>query len=157
MDLNIKKAAAGEHFTGGEGESAVNLGPDPSWMFDFSGTVLPIFFVVLVGIVALSAGKELLAWSRNNRRPVLTVPARIVAKRSEVRQRSQEESNEARTRTTTYYYLTFELENGERIEFRVGGTEYGVSAEHDYGSLTFQGTRYHAFKREPRYSAARDQ
>ncbi|MNB77142.1 hypothetical protein D3C81_251940 [compost metagenome] len=128
----------------------MNLGPDSSWMFDFAGTVLPIFFVVVAAIGALAAGRELLAWSRNNRMPVLTVPARIVAKRSEIRQKPQDEGSPART--TTLYYITFELENGERMELRVKGGEYGVSAERDRGTLTYQGTRYLGFTRETHYS-----
>ncbi|WP_407945199.1 DUF2500 domain-containing protein [Paenibacillus apii] len=130
----------------------MSLGPDPSWMFDFAGTVLPIFFVVMIGIVALSAGRGLLAWSRNNRMPVLTVPARIVSRRSEIRQNSTEEGSAART--TMIYYLTFEFENGERAEFKVSGSEYGISAERDQGWLTYQGTRYRGFKREPHFSVA---
>ncbi|WP_081755019.1 DUF2500 domain-containing protein [Paenibacillus durus] len=128
----------------------MNLGPDPSWMFDFAGTVLPIFVVVMAGIIALSAGKGLLGWFRNSRLPVLTVPARIVAKRSEIRQKPQDDGNIARA--VMIHYLTFELADGERVEFKVNGNEYGVSAERDRGRLTFQGTRYHGFKREPHYS-----
>ncbi|MFD1774633.1 DUF2500 domain-containing protein [Paenibacillus rhizophilus] len=132
----------------------MSLGPDPSWMFDFAGTVLPIFFVVMIGIVAISAGRGLLVWSRNNRMPVLTVPAHIVSKRSEIRQKPPEEGNVAHT--TMIYYLTFEFDDGERVEFKVNGSEYGISAERDRGRLTYQGTRYHGFKREPHYSAVEE-
>ncbi|MBW4080505.1 DUF2500 domain-containing protein [Paenibacillus sp. S150] len=129
------------------------MGPDPSWMFDLTGTVIPIFLAVVIGIVAVSAGRGLLQWSRNNSSPMLTIPARIVSKRSEVRQQQlQDESHNSRTSTT--YYLTYESDHGARMEFKVDGNEYGMSAEGDRGILTYQGTRYHGFQRQPHYSTA---
>ncbi|WP_410515179.1 DUF2500 family protein [Paenibacillus sp. BR2-3] len=129
------------------------MGPEPSWMFDFAGTVIPIFLVVMVGIIAVSAGRGLLQWSRNNSSPMLTVPARIVSKRSEIRQQQDEGIS---SRTTMTYYLTFEVPDGVRMEFKVDGQEYGMSAESDRGSLTYQGTRYHGFQRHPSYSTAEE-
>ena len=51
------------------------------------------------------------------------------------------------THTATSYYATFQVESGDRIEFLVSGTEYGMLAEGDSGKLTFQGTRYLNFQR----------
>ena len=45
------------------------------------------------------------------------------------------------------YYVTFQMESGDRMEFQVSGIEYGMLAEGDTGELTFQGTRYLAFER----------
>lgn len=132
----------------------MGMGPDLSWMFDFAGTVMPIFVVVMVGILAVSAGRGLLQWSRNNSSPMLTIPAHIVSKRSEVRQQQLQDENGA-SRTSTTYYLTYELEGGTRMEFKVDGHEYGLSAEGDRGMLSYQGTRYHGFQRQPRYSTAK--
>ncbi|MNI47975.1 hypothetical protein D3C73_1025180 [compost metagenome] len=131
----------------------MGMGPDPSWMFDLTGTVIPIFLAVVIGIIALSAGRGLLQWSRNNKSPIMTIPARIVSKRTEVRQQQlQDDSNNSRTSTT--YYLTYESDLGVRMEFKVDGNEYGMSAEGDRGILTYQGTRYHGFQRQPHYSTA---
>jgi hypothetical protein len=49
--------------------------------------------------------------------------------------------------TTTTYYITFEVEGGSRMEFKVKGQEYGLLAEGDIGKLKFQGTRYLGFER----------
>ncbi|WP_411829953.1 DUF2500 domain-containing protein [Paenibacillus sonchi] len=131
----------------------MGMGPDSSWMFDLTGTVIPIFLAVVIGIIAVSAGRGLLQWNRNNKSPIMTIPARIVSKRSEVRQQQlQDDSNNSRTSTT--YYLTYESDRGERMEFKVDGNEYGMSAEGDRGVLTYQGTRYHGFRRQPHYSTA---
>ena len=51
------------------------------------------------------------------------------------------------TTTNTMYYVTFQMESGDRMEFQVSGIEYGMLAEGDTGELTFQGTRYLAFER----------
>ncbi|ETT70316.1 hypothetical protein C173_16616 [Paenibacillus sp. FSL R7-277] len=131
----------------------MGTGSDPSWLFDFTGTVLPVFLALVVGIIAVSAGRGLLQWSRNNNAPLQSIPARIVSKRTEVRQQqSQEDSLSSRTSTT--YYLTYEAEDGVRREFKVEGQEYGMSAEGDQGILTYQGTRYHGFQRRSHYSTA---
>ncbi|UQZ37069.1 DUF2500 domain-containing protein [Paenibacillus sp. PK3_47] len=130
----------------------MGVGPDSSWMFDLTGTVIPIFLALMIGIVAVSAGRGLLQWSRNNKAPLQTVPARIVSKRSEVRQQAQEDTS---SRTSTTYYLTFEDETGLRTEFKVEGSEFGMSAEGDRGVLTYQGTRYRGFQRLPHYSTAK--
>lgn len=129
------------------------MGPDLSWMFDFAGTVMPIFIIVMIGIIAISAGRGLLQWSRNNSSPTLTIPARIVSKRSEIRQQQVQDEGIAR-RTSTTYYLTYEIDGGNRMEFKVDGHEYGMSAEGDRGLLSYQGTRYHGFQRQPHYSTA---
>lgn len=48
---------------------------------------------------------------------------------------------------STDYFVTFEVESGERIEFKVSVTEYGILVEGDNGELAFQGTRYLGFTR----------
>ncbi|MBT2287857.1 DUF2500 domain-containing protein [Paenibacillus albidus] len=131
----------------------MGTGPDPSWMFDFAGTVIPIFLVVMIGIVAVSAGRGLLQWSRNNSSPMLTIPACIISKRYEIKQQASQEEGGS-SRASTLYYLTYEAESGTRMEFKVEGSEYGMSAEGDRGLLTYQGTRYYGFQRYPHYSTA---
>ena len=48
----------------------------------------------------------------------------------------------------TDYFVTFELENGKRLELRVKDREYGMLAEGDRGVLTYQGTRYLGFEQQ---------
>ena len=45
------------------------------------------------------------------------------------------------------YFVTFEVESGDRMELKMHGSEYGLLAEGDFGRLTFQGTRYLSFER----------
>jgi hypothetical protein len=48
---------------------------------------------------------------------------------------------------STDYYVTFQLDSGERRESRVTGHAYGTLVEGDAGSLSVQGTRYLGFER----------
>lgn len=120
------------------------MGFESFWMFDFFGTVFPVVFVVILGIIAISIGKEALQWGKNKKQPVLTVHSRITGRRISVQQQTnQSEGNHTRT----MYYVTFEVESGDRLEFKVAGKEYGLCSEGDEGRLTFQGTRYIGFER----------
>jgi hypothetical protein len=46
------------------------------------------------------------------------------------------------------YFVTFQVESGDRMELVVNGSEYGMLAEGDFGELIFQGTRYLSFTRK---------
>ena len=132
------------------------MGLDSFWMFDFVGTVMPIFIIVIVAILLLSAGKSILQWNNNNRQPLLTVDSCIVSKRNEVKQHYNHQNDQVTSYTRTSYYITFEVGSGDRIEFIVDGDEYGLCAEGDKGQLTFQGTRYLGFHRNPRFTTQDD-
>lgn len=49
--------------------------------------------------------------------------------------------------TDTTYYVTFQVESGDRMELRMTGRDYGMLFEGDRGTLHFQGTRYLGFDR----------
>ncbi|GEM_PF-1822771 len=102
-------------------------------------TMQSLVGILLISIITVVGIKALVQWTRNNNSPIATMPVTLVSKRSEDRRRQQHRS--------TSYYVTFEDENGGRIEFLVSGSEYGMLAEDDTGDLTFQGTRYLDFDR----------
>lgn len=102
----------------------------------------PLFFILVFGIIITILISNLNQWQKNNRSPQLTVPARVVTKRTETYGGAGDSS------ASTDYYVTFEVESGDRIELKLRGTEYGMLAENDIGRLTFQGTRYLSFERQ---------
>jgi hypothetical protein len=117
--------------------------------------------VILFGSILFAAIKGLSEWSSNNAQPVLRVPATIVARRTNLSVSSSTSGHHhhadhhhthgsTSTSTSTQYYATFELENGERMEFQLPGKEAGLLLEGDEGELTYQGTRYHGFARQLR-------
>ena len=52
------------------------------------------------------------------------------------------------TTHSTTYYVTFQVESGDRMELHVAGHEFGMLIEGDRGMLTFQGIRYLGFERK---------
>ena len=110
--------------------------------FMFAQIFIAIIFIFVIGFILFNVIKGVSEWSKNNASPVLTVPANIVTKRTKVSGGSGNSSSH------TSYYITFEVDSGDRIELRVNGSEYGKLADGDLGKLTFQGSRYHQFERQ---------
>jgi hypothetical protein len=111
-------------------------------MFSIMQTVFPIFFIIVAGIILFSIIRGIRVWSNNNSQPRLNVEAVVVSKRTHVRHGGNDHHS------STWYYVTFQVESGDRMEFGVNGREYGQLAEGDRGELIFQGTRYHGFSRK---------
>jgi len=112
------------------------------------GSIFPLFFILVFGIILFTIFRGIKEWSNNNKQPVLSVAAKIVTKRNHTSRRVSNHNGHHHHHTSTSYYVTFEVESGDRIEFRISSKEYGLLAEGDTGKLTFQGTRYHNFERK---------
>ena len=117
-------------------------------MFNAFGIMFTIVFVLVIGMFIVIAVKGIGQWNKNNHSPRLTVPATVVAKRTNVSHHRHGGVNDHHHHhTSTSYYVTFQVESGDRMELHVAGTEYGLLIEGDRGNLTFQGTRYLGFDR----------
>lgn len=116
--------------------------------FDLFGIMFTLIFVLVVGMFVVTAVRGIRQWSKNNNSPRLTVPATIVAKRTNVtRHHHNDAGGHYHHHTSTTYYVTFQVDSGDRMELHVNGTEYGMLVEGDRGDLSFQGTRYLGFAR----------
>ena len=113
--------------------------------FDMFGVLFTLMFLLVFGIFLVTFIKGISQWNKNNHSPRLTVPATIVAKRTNVSRHRSGSSHMHHTSTT--YYVTFQVESGDRMELCVSGSEFGLLVEGDYGTLSFQGTRYLGFER----------
>ena len=117
-------------------------------MFGFGFTGFSIMFTLVFILVACAfvyvIAKNISQWSKNNASPRLTVDAIVVAKRTDV---SHHMTGDNHMHASTTYYVTFQVESGDRMELHVSSHEYGMLAEGDCGRLTFQGTRYLGFER----------
>lgn len=124
-------------------------------MFDLFPILFGIVFIIVIGMFVLTAVKGIGTWNKNNNSPRLTVSAVVVAKRTEVSHHHHANAGDVtgahghHTSSSTWYYATFQVESGDRMEFSVNGAEYGLLAEGDEGKLSFQGTRYLSFERGP--------
>ena len=112
------------------------------------GIFVTLMFVVVFGLFIVVAVKGISQWNKNNHSPRLTVPATIVAKRTNVSHHHHHGGTGMHHTThSTTYYVTFQVESGDRMELHVAGHEFGMLIEGDRGNLTFQGTRYLGFER----------
>lgn len=108
--------------------------------------IFVLFFIVFIAVFLSIVVRGLTQWNKNNHSPRLTVEAKIVSKRTSVSHHNSGVHGEHMS-TSTRYYVTFQVESGDRMELNLSGGEYGMLAEGDYGRLTFQGTRYLGFQR----------
>lgn len=105
-----------------------------------------VFFLVF-GMIIYTMIKGIAEWGKNNRSPRLSVDAVIVDKRSHTTHHHHDHGGHHHTTRSTTYYVTFEVQSGDRMELRVPCDEYGLLVSGDVGVLSFQGTRYLAFER----------
>ena len=129
----------------------IGFGGDPGFGMTFSimRIMVPAMFVLVFGIIIVTMVRGIGEWNKNNHSPKLSVPAKVVSRRTAVSHHHHHQGNGMHhTHTATSYYATFQVASGDRMELHVGGREYGMLAEGDFGELTFQGTRYLGFARQ---------
>ena len=85
--------------------------------FDLLFSILfPILFLVVLGMILYAIIGNIRTWNKNNHSPRLTVPATVVAKRTEV---SHHHTDNTMMHPFTTYYVTFQVESGDRMELRI--------------------------------------
>lgn len=83
--------------------------------FFFIGIIALIFIVLIINII-----KGIITWNYNNSQPRLTVNTKVMARRQNVSAHTQyNENNMSSVHANTSYFLTFEIESGDRMEFKV--------------------------------------
>lgn len=115
--------------------------------FSFASIFISIIFLIVIGGIVFTVFNGILQWSKNNNSPILTVPAKVVTKRSNT------SGGSGNTSAHTTYYVTFEVQSSDRLELKMNGRDFGLLAEGDFGLLTFQGTRYQTFERQNKKSS----
>ena len=119
--------------------------------FDFGFGLFGIFFslgfLLFFAVFIVMLVKIISQWNKNNHSPRLTVPVTVIAKRTNV-SHHHHGGEMHHTSVDTSYYVTFQVESGDRMELRLSGSQYGLMVEGDRGMLTFQGTRFLDFQRQ---------
>ena len=121
--------------------------------FDFEtmNTIIPLFIGGIFLITIISSISER---SKNNNSPGIKVDARVVSKRKNTTYYNHGDISNASginnnyTTLNTHYYVTFEVDSKDKMEFKVDIREYKGLTEGDCGILYFQGSRYLKFKKE---------
>ncbi|MEK4427327.1 DUF2500 domain-containing protein [Solibacillus sp. FSL K6-1523] len=106
--------------------------------FSIFTIIVPLFIITIFGIIIYSVFSNVKQGIKNNNSPLLSVPAQVVTKRTTVRGE----------RSYTTYFVTFEVQSGDRMEFEVKGEQFGMLVEKDLGLLAFQGSRFISFERQ---------
>ena len=128
----------------------IGFGGYPGFGMTFSimRIMVPVMFVLVFGIIIVTMVRGIGEWNKNNHSPKLSVPAKVVSRRTAVSHHHHHQGNGMyHTHTATSYYATFQVESGDRMEFEVDGSDYGLLVQGDIGKLSFQGTRYLGFER----------
>ena len=116
--------------------------------FGLFGIMFSLSFLLVFGLILFTVIRSISQWNKNNHSPRLTVPATVIAKRTNVSHHHHHDANHVgHTSTSTSYYVTFQVESGDRMELHMAGHQFGLLVEGDRGMLTFQGTRYLGFER----------
>jgi hypothetical protein len=120
-------------------------------MFSIIPVIVVIGFIFVFGTIIVRAAQGARQWHRNNNSPILTVDAKVAAKRIDVSSYTHHhgDMHMHHTSHSTTYYATFEFESCDRLELVIPDAEYGYIVQGDTGKLTFQGTRYLGFQRIP--------
>lgn len=103
--------------------------------FGIMQVIITVIFLLVIAVFVFVFVYIFREWSKNNHSPRLTVKATVIAKRPYLHN------------DMTTYYVTFQVESGDRMELTVPNDEYGMMIEGDEGKLTFQGSRYLGFER----------
>jgi hypothetical protein len=112
-------------------------------MFAIFPIIWVVMFVFIFGMIIMTFAKNIKQERKNDQSPRLTVPATVIAKRDQV----SVHHHDHHRHTSTRYFVTFQVDSGDRMELQLSGPEYGMLIEGDQGSLTFQGTRFLSFER----------
>ena len=114
-----------------------------NFMFSVFPIIFGVMFIFVFGMIIMTFARSMRREHQNNYAPRLTVVATVVAKRNQVGVHHHDHHRH----TSTRYFVTFQVESGDRMELQLDGNEYGLLIEGDCGNLTIQGTRFLKFER----------
>lgn len=98
-----------------------------------------IFFIIL----ALIVFKVISTYVKNENSPIISTKAQLSKKQRYTN--TQTDANGVMTTNETYS-LRFQLDTGSEMKFAVGRRIYKEIEENEWGTLTFQGTRFLRFQ-----------
>ena len=118
--------------------------------------LLPGFFVlitcVILGMLVYLTLKGRKEKQANDAAPIVTVDAKVKAKRIAVHHSAHQQSMNgvplmAKSSHTTYY-ATFALEEDQRLELQISERQFQQLTEGERGKLTYQRKRFHRFEED---------
>lgn len=104
-------------------------------MGGFPILVFAIFALIIFGAIS--------TYIKNENSPVISTKAQLIKKRRDVHTNTDANGVISTNETLT---LIFGLDTGSELKFTVGGRIFRTVPEYEWGSLTFQGTRFLKFE-----------
>ncbi|MCL2321717.1 MAG: DUF2500 domain-containing protein [Oscillospiraceae bacterium] len=104
------------------------------------GSTFSIIFIIVVGYIIYSLISR---YIKNENSPIIATKARLSKKLADVQ--TNTDANGAISTSETLY-LIYELDTGSEIKLIVNGRIYRNAPENEWGTLTFQGTRFIKFE-----------
>lgn len=98
-----------------------------------------IFFIFFAFIIFVSIS----GYIKNEKSPIISTKAQVIGKKRDVY--TNTDSNGIMTTNETLI-LNFELDTGSEMKFTVEGRVFRSIPEFEWGTLTFQGTRFLKFE-----------
>ncbi|MCK8058517.1 MULTISPECIES: DUF2500 domain-containing protein [unclassified Fusibacter] len=111
---------------------------DGSGGFPILFAIVPIFIFIVFAIMIIMLLSKAIKYGVDKTKDVESVHAIVLSKRQQV----------WGERTHTYYFATFELTGGQRVEFSIPDSKIGYLVEGDEGTLTYQGKLFVGFSRQ---------
>ncbi|MBK1809115.1 DUF2500 domain-containing protein [Clostridium sp. YIM B02505] len=105
------------------------------------GILLILFFIVFIGAIA----KGIITYIDNENSPIISTKANLVKKKRNTH--THTDANGITSIDETFI-LIFQLDTGSEMRFTVKRRVFRSIAENQWGSLTFQGTRFIKFQWE---------
>jgi hypothetical protein len=99
-----------------------------------------LIFIVFLGFTIFS---WISRYIKNENSPIVATKAQLVDRKSDLH--TSTDANGAMSTSETHY-LIFQLDTGSQIELVVNGRIYQNVPELEWGTLTFQGTRFIKFE-----------
>ena len=115
-----------------------------NFMIPFMTVMMVLFFltfIATIGLIIFMIVRTVSEQKKNDSQPKLTVPATVLSKRTDLYRRNMGIGS-------TVYFVTFQVQSGNRIELHLSGRDFGLLQEGDRGSLTFRGREFIGFTRE---------
>lgn len=98
-----------------------------------------MFFIFLVFAVFMAIRRYI----KNENSPIISTKAQLIKKKRDMH--THTDANGVMTTNETLI-LVFELDTGSELRFTVGGHVFRSVQEYEWGTLTFQGTRFLKFQ-----------
>ena len=102
-----------------------------------------IFIVIFIIFVCFIIGSGITQYFKNENSPVVATKARLIDKKRDTT--TTTDANGV-INTNETLYLIYELDTGSTMRFTVNGRIYREAPAAEWGTLTFQGTRFIRFE-----------